>query len=356
MKSYDVVEWGQPLQLRRRATPIPHGREVLLRLTHSGVCHTDLHVRDGYFDMGGGKKLTLAERGLTLPITLGHEPLGVVAAVGDAVHGVRPGDAVLVNPWIGCGTCLRCEEGREHLCPNLRPLGIATPGAFATHLIVPDGRYLIDVTGLDHASTAPLACSGLTAYCAVKKLHPIDPRDWIAIVGCGGVGLMALAVLRGLGHERVIACDIDAVKLAAAREAGAHEICNLGSDGLERLSAVADDGLYGILDFVGAPTTVALAASALRRGGRCVLSGLIGGEATLPLPVFGLREIAIVGSAMGATRDLIELIALVRQGRIRLPKVELRPLAAAESALADLANGKVIGRVVLENTEGCESD
>jgi len=162
---------------------------------------------------------------------------------------------------------------------------------------------------------------------------------------------MALAVLRGLGHERVIACDIDDAKLAAARARGAKATCNLKSEGLKRLTEIAGGALCGMLDFVGAPSTVALAVPALRKGGRFVLCGLIGGELSLPLPVFGMREISILGSTVGSTRDLVELVALVRQGRIKLSDVERRPLAMAERSLSDLAQGKVLGRVVLEMRE-----
>lgn len=348
MKSYDVTEWGKPLQVRVRETPAPKDREVLLRLTHCGVCHSDVHVRDGYFDMGGGRKLSLGERGLKLPVTLGHEPLGVVAAVGGAVTGVKLGGSYLVNPWIGCGACRMCLANNDNLCANMRALGIAAPGGFATHVMVPDPRYLIDATGIDAARAAPLACSGVTTYCAVKKLLPIDPEDWVAVLGCGGLGLMALAVLRGLGHRTVVACDIDDAKLAVARERGAAQTCNLKTEGPKRLAQIAPGGVYGMLDFVGTPQTVALAVPALRKGGRFVLCGLIGGEASLPIPAFGMREISILGSAVGTTRDIAELVELVRAGRIALPEVERRPLAAAESALSDLVAGKVIGRVVLE--------
>lgn len=347
MKSYDVTEWGRPLQARLRDTPAPKGREVLLRLTHCGVCHSDIHVRDGYFDLGGGKKLSLGDRGLKLPVTLGHEPLGVVEAVGEAVTGARPGQTYLVNPWIGCGACRMCAANRDNLCQNMRALGIALPGGFATHLLIPDPRYLVNVDGLDPALAAPLACSGVTTYSAAKKLQPVDPEDWVAVLGCGGLGLMALAVLRALGHERVIACDIDDAKIAVARERGAAATCNLKSEGLKRLAEIAPAGIYGMLDFVGMPSTVALAPS-MRKGGRFVLCGLIGGEASLPIPVFGMREIAILGSAVGTTQDIVELVALVKQGRMQLPAVERRPLAMAEQSLVDLAAGKVRGRVVLE--------
>ncbi len=348
MKSYDVTEWGKPLQARIRDTPKPIGNEVLLRLTHCGVCHSDVHVRDGYFDMGGGRKLSLAERGLKLPVTLGHEPLGVVVATGESVAGIEIGGTYLVNPWIGCGKCRMCAANNDNLCANMSALGIAAPGGFATHLMVPDPRYLIDAAGLDAARAAPLACSGVTTYCAVKKLQPIDPEEWVAVLGCGGLGLMALAVLRGLGHAKVIACDIDDAKLEVARARGAAQTCNLKTEGVKRLLEISPGGVCGMLDFVGMPQTVALAIPGLRKGGRFVLCGLIGGEANLPLPAFGLREISILGSAVGTTRDIAELVALVRAGKIALPEVDRRPLAAVENVLADLVAGRVTGRVVLE--------
>ena len=351
MKSFDVVDWGKPLQARMRDVPEPKGSEVLLRLTHCGVCHTDVHVRDGYYDMGGGRKLTLADRGFSLPLTLGHEPVGVVVAIGDAVKSVRVGETHLINPWVGCGKCRMCAADQDNLCEAMRPVGMGPWGGFGTHLLMRDAKYLIPIDGLNPAQAAPLACSGLTTYSAIKKLLPIDSADWVAVLGCGGLGLMALAVLRGLGVDRVIACDIDDAKLAAARSAGAPQVCNLKSEGLSRLRDIASGGLYGMLDFVGSAETVGLAVPALRKGGRFVVCGLFGGAATLPIPALAIREVAIVGSAVGNNRDLMDLVDLARRGRIRLPEVRTRPLDQAEQSLQDLARGKIIGRVVLANDQ-----
>ena len=351
MKSYDVVDWGKPLQARSRETPAPTGTEVVLKLTHCGVCHTDVHVRDGYYDLGGGKKLSLGERGYTLPLTPGHEPVGEVAAIGDAVQGVAVGKRYLVNPWIGCGACAMCAADKDNLCQKMRPLGMGLWGGFATHVLIPHPKYLVDIEGLEPAEAAPLACSGLTTYSAIKKLMPIDPADWIALIGCGGLGLMALAVLRGLGHDRVVACDIDDAKLAAARAAGARDTCNLKTQGFKHLLGVAGGQLYGALDFVGSAETVGLAVPVLRKGGRFVVCGLMGGAASVPIPILALREIAIIGSAVGNTPDLVDLVAMVKRGDLRVPKVERRPLSAVDKSLDDLAAGRVIGRVVLETNE-----
>jgi len=351
MKSYDVIDWGKPLQARVRETPAPKGTEVLLRLTHCGVCHTDVHVRDGYYDLGGGKKLSLADRGLTVPLTPGHEPVGDVAAAGDAVRDIVVGKRYLINPWIGCGSCSMCAANRDNLCQMMRPLGMGAWGGFGTHLLVRHPKYLVDIEGLRPDQAAPLACSGLTTYSAIKKLQPIDTADWIAVIGCGGLGLMALAVLRGLGHDRVVACDIDDGKLAAARASGIPATCNLKSEGVKHLLSVTGGPVYAMLDFVGSAETVALAVPALRKGGRFVVSGLMGGTASIPIPVVALREIAIMGSAVGNTPDLVELVALVKRGSIRLPKVQRRPLSMADKSLEDLAAGRIVGRVVLEMNE-----
>jgi alcohol dehydrogenase/propanol-preferring alcohol dehydrogenase len=244
-----------------------------------------------------------------------------------------------------------CVAGQDNLCQTMRPVGMGSQGGFATHLLVPAPKYLVDIDGLKAEQAAPLACAGLTTYSAIKKLLPLDPADWIAVIGCGGLGLMALAILRGLGHERLIACDVDDTKLAAAQQRGAAHTCNLKSGGLGQLTGIAEGSLYGMLDFVGSTETLALAAPALRKGGRFVVSGLFGGTASIPIPVLAVREIAILGSAVGNTRDLMELVGLAKGGSIHVPEVQCRPVAMADQSLADLAAGRIVGRVVLEVDE-----
>ena len=199
MQSYGVTEWGKPLQQIVRETPAPGPNEVLVRLSYCGVCHSDVHVRQGYFDMGGGVKNSLADR-VKLPVVLGHEPIGVVAAVGAEVTDVLVGDTYMVNPWIGCGKCAVCLQGQDNLCEAMAAMGIARPGGFSTHLMVPDKRYLVDVKGIDPARAAVLACSGVTAYSAVQKLGPPQAGQCVAVLGCGGLGLIGIAILQALGH------------------------------------------------------------------------------------------------------------------------------------------------------------
>jgi alcohol dehydrogenase, propanol-preferring len=348
VESWDVVEWGKPLQRRIREAPVPVGEQVLLRVSHCGVCHSDLHVQDGYFDLGGGKKLDLGARGLQLPVTLGHEIVGEVVAVGDAAHGVAIGQRYLVNPWLGCGVCALCLAEHDNLCAKGTAIGINLPGGFASHVLVPRPRYLVDIEGLDPASAAPLACSGVTTYAAARKLLPIPKEDWVGVLGCGGLGLTAISMLRALGHERIVACDIDDAKVQAGIARGAQAGCNLGGeDGGKRLVQAAGGQLCGLLDFVGSEATAAMAFACLRKGGRYVVCGLMGGQAKVPVALLALREIRLQGSYVGGPGDLRELVDLVKAGRFALAAVTERPLHEAQASLTALAQGKVVGRQVL---------
>jgi D-arabinose 1-dehydrogenase-like Zn-dependent alcohol dehydrogenase len=349
MLSYDVIEHGKPLQARMRETPVPQGTEVLVRVVRSGVCHSDLHIWEGYFDLGGGKKFHVRDRGCVPPFTTGHEPFGVVEALGPQASGVAVGDRRIVYPWIGCGRCPVCLDGDDNLCLATRFIGITRPGAYATHLIVPDAKYLVDASGIDEAWAATLACSGLTVHSAIAKLPPIAPRHWIAVLGCGGLGMTAIAMLRERGIAQVIACDVDPAKLERAREQGAARVLDTsGPEAAAQLKALAGDALIGVLDFVGMPATATLGIGALSKGGHYVLCGLFGGEVTLSLPPIAQRNISIRGSYVGNLRELREVVAIARRGHLAPPPIEVRPAADANRSMEALRDGLVIGRIVLD--------
>ena len=349
MLSYDMIEHGKPLQRAVRDTPKPQGTEVLVRITRCGVCHSDLHIWDGYFDLGGGKRFYVKDRGCVPPFTLGHEPFGVVEALGPDAKGVAIGAKRVVYPWIGCGECAVCRAGQDNYCLAQRFLGVSRPGGYASHLIVAHPRYLVDAEGIDESFAATLACSGVTTYSAIKKLLPLAPREWVVVLGCGGLGLIALSTLRALGIERVIACDIDEAKLASAREAGALETVNsrAGEEALARIQSISAGAVAGALDFVGMPTTANLGIAALAKGGRYILCGLFGGEITLSLPPIAQRAIGIVGSYVGNLQELNEVVALVRSGKLKPAPIETRPIAEVNRVLDELKVGKILGRVVL---------
>jgi D-arabinose 1-dehydrogenase-like Zn-dependent alcohol dehydrogenase len=349
MLSYDVVEWGKPLERTERAQPEPGGTEVLLRLKYCGICHSDAHIRDGYFDLGGGGRLSMAERGITLPATLGHEPFGTVIAAGPGAVNVSLGVDRLVYPWTGCGDCARCHQGLDNYCMAPRMIGIQRSGGYADHLIVPHPRYLIDAGGIDPAWAATLSCSGLSTFSAVAKLQPIPSDEWVAVLGAGGLGLSAIAILRALGHERIIALDIDPRKLAAAEKTGAAAVLDSrGGDAAQELRRLAGGFLYGAVDFVGARETAEIALGVLRKGGRLILVGLYGGMIPLSVGSTILRALTIRGSHVGSVAELREVIALARAGKLQPIPIQTRPLAAVSRTLDDLKAGEIVGRVVAE--------
>jgi len=345
MLSWEIVEHGKPLQKALKETPKPQGSEVLMRITRSGVCHSDLHIWDGYFDLGGGKRFYVKERGCVPPFTLGHEPFGVVEALGPRARGAKVGQKKLIYPWIGCGKCAVCKAGQDNYCVSgTRFLGVNRPGAYSTHVLVPDAKYLLDSAGIDDSFAATLACSAVTAYSAAQKLPSLNKGDAVAVLGCGGLGLIGISILKAKGVRDIIGCDIDDAKLAAAQKLGAKRTVNTrAADALQQLQGVA-----AAIDFVGSPATAALGIAALRKGGRYVICGLFGGELVHPLPPIAQRAIGIVGSYVGSLQELKEVVALAKKRKIRPTPIETRSAEEANGALEDLKAGRVVGRVVLD--------
>ena len=347
MLSYDVVEWGKPLQKAEKQTPQPTGTEVLLKLKYCGVCHSDVHIRDGYFNLGGGKRFYMSERGMNPPVTLGHEPFGTVIAAGVDAKNVPIGQDRLVCPWIGCGKCARCLEGMDNHCMAPRWIGIQRPGGYADHLLIPHPKYLVDASGIDPAWAATLSCSGLTTYSAVSQLKPIPRDEWVMLLGAGGLGLMAIEMLKALGHEKIISADIDDAKLAVAKKEGAAATLNTRDpDAGKKLQQIAGGPLYGAVDLVGAADTASLALPALRKGGKLIVVGLYGGEIPVSLVLVVQRAWRIQGSSVGTVAELKEVIALARAGKIKPIPIEKRPLSEVSRTLDQLKAGQVTGRVV----------
>ncbi len=346
MQSYDVIDWGKPLQKAVRETPKPTGTEVLVRVTYCGVCHSDVHIRDGYFELGGGKRFHMSERGMKLPVTLGHEPYGRVVAAGPDAGDVPIGADRLVYPWNGCGRCARCDEGLDNHCMQPRFRGIQAAGGYADHLIVPHPKYLVDASGIDPAVAPILACSGLTTYAATRKLLPCAPDERLLVIGAGGLGLMAIAMLKAQGHRNIAVAEIDPGKWEAARELGAVDIFDPSAASTRDRLLATPGGLSGAVDFVGATETARLAFDTLRKGGRFVAVGLYGGEMTLSIVPLIQRAITIQGSYVGTLQELKEVVALAREGKLApIPTATCR-LDEVSSVLDRLKAGKVVGRIV----------
>ena len=352
MKSYEVCECAAPLRLREHATPQPTGTEVLLKVTAAGICHSDIHFWEGSYDIGGGKVMRLADRGLKLPLTLGHENTGEVVALGPDAKGVAIGDRRLVYPWIGCGVCAVCKRGDEQLCLKPGFVGAFRPGGFSDHLLVPHPRYLIDYGGIPAEQAAPLACSGVTAYGALKKFGDLLQSEPVVIIGAGGVGLMALAILRAMKARGAIVVDIDTGKREAALQAGALAFVDGNApDVAAQIQAVVKDRIWAVVDFVGSGSTVKLGTDLLTKGGRLVVVGLFGGEVTIPTPFIPMRAMTVQGSYTGSIPELRELLALLRNAKTPFLPVQTRPLDRVNESLRDLKDGHVVGRVVLTPNE-----
>jgi propanol-preferring alcohol dehydrogenase len=348
MRCYCVTHHGQPLELVQRDTPQPQGTEVLVRVQAAGLCHSDLHIWEGYYDLGGGKKLSLADRGIKLPLTLSHEICGEVIAAGPEAGDVKTGTVAVVHPWIGCGQCAACQRGEENICTRPQSLGVMRDGGFADYVIVPHPRYLVDLGGLDPVKAAPLACAGVTTYSAVKKFGERIHEDPVVIIGAGGLGMMAIEVLKALGAKGAVVVDVDPAKREAALKAGALAAIDArASDAVKQIAEATGGGARAVLDLVGATPTVKLALDSCARGGHVVVVGLMGGDITLSLLIIPMRPLKIEGSYVGTLPELRELVALMRAGKMQPSAVTQRPLGEVNEALEALAQGKVMGRQVL---------
>jgi len=348
MEAWVVERNGEPLVRIEKPTPHPEGTEVLVEGTHCGVCHSDLHFWEGSYDLGGGRKMMLTERGVSLPRAIGHEILGRVAAFGPDATGVSVGDRRIVYPWIGCGTCRPCRSGQDNLCLSQRSLGVMQDGGFGSHVVVPHPRYLVDPGDVDPAVAATFGCSGITVLSAIRKVMPLAPDDPVVLIGAGGLGLAAIGMLRALGHEAIVSVDISAEKRQAALNAGATKIVDGARIDLAAAIIEAAGGpVFAAIDFVNGSATARGALDALAKGGRMVQVGVFGGELTVSLVGLIFRVTSIMGSNTGTVGDLEEVARLARAGKLAPLPVTLLPKRDANAAMLRLREGKVTGRLVL---------
>jgi len=349
MISQDVTAFSGPLQRRERPTPQPAGTQVLVRTLAAGVCHSDLHIWQGFYDLGHGQRLEMGSRGVDLPLTMGHEIAGEVVALGPDASGVQVGQRVLVYPWIGCGACRVCQRGQEHLCAKPAFLGVFRNGGYADHVVVPHGRYLLDIGETPAAQAAPYACSGLTAFSAINKLGAaVLAEEHVVVIGAGGVGLMAVSLLGQLGGRPPVVVEPDAGRRAAALDAGASAAVDPNApDALAQVRAACGGAVWGVVDCVGAGRTVQMGLDLLTKGGQLVQVGLFGGDVTVSTPLVPMRAIAWTGSYIGSLDELKALWAMVGTRRFRPVPITCRCLDEADAALHDLEAGRVVGRVVL---------
>ena len=345
MKAYQVVENGKPLEKKEIQTPVPEGKEVLLKTVSCGVCHSDVHIHDGYFDLGGEMKLPMP---LAEPLTMGHEIFGEVVAIGDQVSSIEIGERYVTYPWIGCGDCELCNNDKTHYCLNNSNIGINVSGGYGDHVLVPGEQYLFSAGDTPESLAGSYACRGLTAFSALKKAGPFSKDNSLIIVSAGGLGLLALKIARAAYGINPIVIDIDDEKLKVANELGASEIINSSKEGAaERILEVTDGGANAIVDFVGAESSVNLGYQTLSKGGTLVVVGLFGGQITIPLPLLTLTEKKILGSYVGSLNEMKELMKLVAEGKIEPVEVESRNISEANKTLEEMKKGELLGLVSL---------
>ena len=352
LRSMQIIEWGQPLQLRKYETPRPSGDQILLAIEACGVCHSDLHIHQGFFDLGGGKSFPMSSRGVVPPFTLGHEPVGKVVSVGSKDHEYLIGKSFLVYPWINCEVCQPCKSGMSQVCDAPKIIGTRVNGGYSDHVIIPDKKFLIDFTGINPHLACTLSCSGLTVYSALKKINlgVLTEKDRLVIIGAGGLGLAAISIAKFLTKAKLIVVDIDNAKLKVAQEIGADFIVSSAIDNPQDKIfdfVSSDTGVAACLDFVGITQTMALGLSVLRKGGTHIHVGLHGGAHEISLPPLSFRMLKIIGSYVGTLEECKELVEMVKSGLdIKIP-IRTLPLEKANQAIEDLRNGDVVGRTVL---------
>ena len=347
MKAARILEPQKALEISEVPTPKPKDVEVLVKVKAAGVCHSDLHLWEGGYDTGDGF-MKVTDRGVKFPVIPGHEVVGTVTEVGNLVQGIAVGDNVLVYPWIGCGNCAACRIGNDNVCDTPRSLGVFQNGGYAEYVLVPHFKFLAKVTGIDLDAAASLACSGLTAYTAIKKSNATSQSN-LVIFGAGGLGLMGVQIARAITNATIIIVDIDDTKLQTAKELGAdHMVNSKDPEAVQKIMALCNGkGADCVIDFVNAPPTVKMGLAVIRKRGTMTLVGLFGGAIEIPLVSIPLKAITIQGAYTGNYNDMVELLNLAKRGVIN-PIISKRyTLADANTALEDLKSRKILGRAII---------
>ena len=348
MRSARILKTKEPLHLEDLRTPKPKHEQVLVRVESAGVCHSDLHLWEGGYAGPQGVFMKVEDRGVRFPLTPGHEVAGRIEEIGESVTGFQTGERVLVYPWIGEGLCPACRVGEENLCDLPRTLGIYQDGGYSELILVPSHKYLVKIQNLDISASASLACSGLTAYTAVKKANA-QASETIVLVGAGGLGLMGVQLVKAITNAQVVIVDVDDKKLSEAKRLGADQTINsVSTDPVKGIKDITSGiGSEIVIDFVNNAKTAQTTINMIRKRGRLIMVGLFGGALELNLPLIPLRAFTLTGAYTGKFADLIDLVALAKSGKIQSVVSRKYKLDDVNQALNELKDGKIIGRAVL---------
>lgn len=344
MKSLQYVTVGEPPRIVEVAKPTPGPGQVLLKITAAGVCHSD------EFIMSLPEEIVMSR--WPLPFILGHEGAGTVAELGEGVTGLSVGDSMLVyGPW-GCGRCSYCLKGDEMLCPvaveqKIAPPGLGSPGAMAEYMIVDSPRHLVPLGDLDPVASVSLTDAALTPYHAIKtSISKLGAGTTAVVIGAGGLGHMAIQILKAITGATVIALDISAEKRAFALEMGADFAFDSNTDAVAKVKELTGGvGANVVLDFVGMQPTIELMPQLVAPGGDVQLIGI--GNGVLPIGFEGLPfDVNFRGPYWGALPELVEVVEMARRGQI---KVEHEAFSLDDGAVAyeRLHAGTLRGRAVI---------
>lgn len=343
MRAALLSEYGRPLDLIERPVPEPTRPDhVLVRVGGAGVCATDLHAIDGLMEPAG----------VSLPRVLGHENAGWVDAVGHMVSTVQAGDPVIVYPAHSCGLCPPCRRGQDMHCDRHEFTGLSVDGGFADYVLVTERSIIKLPAGVEPSAIAAHADAGITAYHAVRRLaHLALPGTTAVVIGVGGVGHIAIQLLRELGSSSVVAIETDERRRRLAHEVGADEVLDGGGDVASAVRELTGGrGAEFVLDFVGTDDTHAAGVAMLARAGTYSIVGY-GGTVSQPSAALVGQEHAVTANLVGTWPDLWELLELHARGRLTL-RVETHPLTAINDVLDKLRAGDVTGRAVLVPDQG----
>ncbi len=329
MKAVVYGAYGDPAVVREVPEPACASDGVVIAVRATGVCRSDWHAWRGH-------------EPVTLPHIAGHEFAGTVAEVGADVRNWQVGDCVTVPFVCGCGVCDYCAQGEAQVCPDQTQPGFTGPGSFAERVAIraADANLVALPDSIDFVTAASLGCRFATAYRALTAHGRLRPGDWLAVHGCGGVGLSAVMIGAALG-ARVIAVDIAEPALTLASDLGAEHVVNASSDvdAAATLREITGGGAHVSLDALGMPATAVASVNSLRRRGRHVQVGLLLGSAsTPPLPMDRViaHELEIYGSHGMAAHEYPPMLALIADGKLRpdLLVGQVLPLEDAGAALA----------------------
>ncbi len=309
--------------------------EVVVKIVASGVCHSDLHIARGEFEA------------VKYPITLGHEPAGCVYEVGEGVTGLKKGQPVIVYPGRGCGRCWFCLRGEENHCEDGKFIGFDQDGGHAEYLLVESPRYLFPLSGLSLDEGAPLGCAGITAYHAVKAkaLPVLHAGDCVVIIGVGGLGHVAIQLLKKMSTCSIVAVDLRRQSLSLAEKLGSDQTILAGKNMGAQVRRVAKKGVGAVIDFVGSTSTLTASYEMLRAGGRLVVVGAADGHLKMDSSSTNGREVH--GSISGSLSEMSELVELARRKQFKVV-VKAYPLEQVNEVLKMLEEGRIEGRAILK--------